>query len=205
MKIEKQNMEQTILKAAEELFIDQGFVKTTTVQIAKKAGCNSAMVHYYYRTKEQLFERIYGEKIKLVIESLTAISGSGKSLEERVAEIIDVYFDFLSRNPRLPAFMLYEAQQSPAVNEHITNRLREALGSIIAPIDAELRAAASNGQIRPIQTIDLFMSVLTLCLGTFLITPVFQNVWEMSDAEYSELICRRRTEIKETILSRLKP
>ena len=114
MKIEKQNMEQTILKAAEELFIDQGFVKTTTVQIAKKAGCNSAMVHYYYRTKEQLFERIYGEKIKLVIESLTAISGSGKSLEERVAEIIDVYFDFLSRNPRLPAFMLYEAQQSPA-------------------------------------------------------------------------------------------
>ena len=49
------------------------------------------------------------------------------------------------------------------------------------------------------------MSVLTLCLGTFLITPVFRNVWEMSDAEYSELICRRRTEIKETILSRLKP
>ena len=84
-------------------------------------------------------------------------------------------------------------------------RLREALGSIIAPIDAELRAAASNGQIRPIQTIDLFMSVLTLCLGTFLIIPVFRNVWEMSDAEYSELICRRRTEIKETILSRLKP
>ena len=193
MKIEKQNMEQTILKAAEELFIDQGFVKTTTVQIAKKAGCNSAMVHYYYRTKEQLFERIYGEKIKLVIESLTAISGSGKSLEERITEIIDVYFDFLSQNPRLPAFLLYEARQSPA------------LGSIIAPIDAELRAAASNGQIRPIQTIDLFMSVLTLCLGTFLITPVFRNVWEMSDEEYSELLCRRRTEIKETILSRLKP
>ncbi len=205
MKIEKQNMEQTILKVAEELFIDQGFVKTTTAQIAKKAGCNSAMVHYYYRTKELLFERIYGEKIKLIFKSLTAISGSGKSLEERIAEIIDVYFDFLSRNPRLPAFLLYEARQSPAINEHITLRLREALGKIVPPIDAELRAAVSSGQIRPVLTIDLFMSVLTLCLGTFLITPVFQNVWEMSDAEYTELICRRRTEIKETILSRLKP
>lgn len=127
------------------------------------------------------------------------------SLEVRIEQIIDMYFDFLSQNPRLPAFLLYEARQSPVINEHINSRLREALGKIVTPIDVELRAAISEGRIRPITPVDLFMSVLTMCIGTFLIVPVFQSVWEMSDEEFSGMMQRRRGEIKMTILSRLKP
>lgn len=205
MKTEKQNIEQTILEAAERLFLAQGFMKTTTAQIAREAGCNSAMVHYYYRTKEQLFERIYGDKIGLVIENLSSVSGSQGSLEERIGQIIDVYFSFLSRNPRLPAFLLYEARQSPTVSEHINNRLRDALQSIVTPIDKDLQAAIAEGRIRPIQTIDLFMTVLTLCIGSFLIIPVFRDVWDLTDEQFADLMRRRREEIKETVLSRIKP
>ena len=205
MKTEKQNIEQTILEAAERLFLAQGFMKTTTAQIAREAGCNSAMVHYYYRTKEQLFERIYGEKVGLVIENLSSVSGSQGTLEERIGRLIDVYFDFLSRNPRLPAFLLYEARQSSTVSEHINNRLREALQSIVAPIDKDLQAAIAEGRIRPIAAIDLFMTVLTLCIGSFLIVPVFRDVWDLTDAQFADLMRRRREEIKETTLSRIKP
>ena len=205
MKTEKQNIEQTILEAAERLFLAQGFMKTTTAQIAREAGGNSAMVHYYYRTKEQLFERIYGDKIGLVIENLSSVSGSQGSLEERIGQIIDVYFSFLSRNPRLPAFLLYEARQSPTVSEHINNRLRDALQSIVTPIDKDLQAAIAEGRIRPIQTIDLFMTVLTLCIGSFLIIPVFRDVWDLTDEQFADLMRRRREEIKETVLSRIKP
>ncbi len=205
MKTEKQNIEQTILETAERLFLAQGFMKTTTAQIAREAGCNSAMVHYYYRTKEQLFERIYGDKIGLVIENLSSVSGSQGSLEERIGQIIDVYFSFLSRNPRLPAFLLYEARQSPTVSEHINNRLRDALQSIVTPIDKDLQAAIAEGRIRPIQTIDLFMTVLTLCIGSFLIIPVFRDVWDLTDEQFADLMRRRREEIKETVLSRIKP
>lgn len=205
MKTEKQNIEQTILEAAERLFLAQGFMKTTTAQIAREAGCNSAMVHYYYRTKEQLFERIYGEKVGLVIENLSSVSGSTGTLEERIGRLIDVYFDFLSRNPRLPAFLLYEARQSSVVSEHINNRLREALQSIVAPIDKDLQAAIAEGRIRPIAAIDLFMTVLTLCIGSFLIIPVFRDVWDLTDAQFADLRRRRREEIQATVLSRIKP
>lgn len=205
MKTEKQNIEQTILEAAERLFLAQGFMKTTTAQIAREAGCNSAMVHYYYRTKEQLFERIYGEKVGLVIENLSSVSGSQGTLEERIDRLIDVYFDFLSRNPKLPAFLLYEARQSSAVSEHINNRLRDALQSIVAPIDKDLQAAIAEGRIRPIAAIDLFMTVLTLCIGSFLIVPVFRDVWDLTDAQFADLMRRRCEEIKETTLSRIKP
>jgi Transcriptional regulator len=205
MKTEKQNIEQTILEAAERLFLAQGFMKTTTAQIAREAGCNSAMVHYYYRTKEQLFERIYGEKVGLVIENLSSVSSSTGTLEERIGRLIDVYFDFLSRNPRLPAFLLYEARQSSTVSEHINNRLREALQSIVAPIDKDLQAAIAEGRIRPIAAIDLFMTVLTLCIGSFLIIPVFRDVWDLTDAQFADLMRRRREEIQATVLSRIKP
>lgn len=205
MKTEKQNIEQTILEAAERLFLAQGFMKTTTAQIAREAGCNSAMVHYYYRTKEQLFERIYGEKVGLVIENLSSVSGSQGTPEERIGRLIDVYFDFLSRNPKLPAFLLYEARQSSAVSEHINNRLRDALQSIVTPIDKDLQAAIAKGQIRPIAAVDLFMTVLTLCIGSFLIVPVFRDVWNLTDAQFADLMRRRREEIKETTLSRIKP
>ena len=205
MKTEKQNIEQTILEAAERLFLAQGFMKTTTAQIAREAGCNSAMVHYYYRTKEQLFERIYGEKVGLVIENLSSVSGSQGTLEERIGRLIDVYFDFLSRNPRLPAFLLYEARQSPTVSEHINNRLRDALQSIVTPIDKDLQAAIAEGRIRPIAAIDLFMTVLTLCIGSFLIIPVFRDVWDLTDAQFADLMRRRREEIQATVLSRIKP
>ena len=140
-----------------------------------------------------------------MIENLSSVSGSQGTLEERIGQIIDVYFDFLSRNPKLPAFLLYEARQSSAVSEHINNRLRDALQSIVTPIDKDLQAAIAKDQIRPIAAVDLFMTVLTLCIGSFLIVPVFRDVWDLTDAQFADLMRRRREEIKETTLSRIKP
>ena len=65
-KIQKrgENTEAAILEAAEKLFMEQGFASTTTMQIAKRAGCNQALVHYYFRTKDNLFEKIFEEKVR---------------------------------------------------------------------------------------------------------------------------------------------
>ena len=68
MKNEETNTELAILKAAEELFLEQGFEQTTTKQIAQRAGCNQALLHYYYRTKDNLFVQIFEEKVKFIAE-----------------------------------------------------------------------------------------------------------------------------------------
>jgi AcrR family transcriptional regulator len=62
---EEQSMEQAILEAAEKLFLEKGFASTSTTQIAREVGCNQALVHYYYRTKENLFNTIFENKFKL--------------------------------------------------------------------------------------------------------------------------------------------
>ena len=59
----KDNTEQAILQTAETEFLDKGFALAKTTEIAKQAGVTHAMLHYYYRTKEKLFERVFQEKV----------------------------------------------------------------------------------------------------------------------------------------------
>ena len=73
IKSDERSMEQTILGAAETLFIEQGFDKTSTGQIAKLAGCNQALVHYYYRTKEKLFDLVFEKKMRMALNNILQV------------------------------------------------------------------------------------------------------------------------------------
>ena len=76
-KNETEPMEQAILRAAERLFLDKGFALTSTTEIAREAGCNQALVHYYFRTKENLFEKIFEQKIRMLISNIFSIDREG--------------------------------------------------------------------------------------------------------------------------------
>ncbi len=95
MKQESENMEQRILEAAEELFMDRGFAGTTMARIAEKAGCNQALVHYYYRTKERLFEQVFEAKISFIAGNILAIDEGAGTFEEKIARMVGAHFDFL--------------------------------------------------------------------------------------------------------------
>ena len=80
-KNETEPMEQAILRAAERLFLDKGFALTSTTEIALEAGCNQALVHYYFRTKENLFEKIFEQKIRMLISNIFSIDREGGTFE----------------------------------------------------------------------------------------------------------------------------
>ena len=67
--IEK-SMEEAILETAERLFLENGYASTSTTQIAKEVGCNQALVHYYFRTKENLFNTIFEKKFKVFFQQI---------------------------------------------------------------------------------------------------------------------------------------
>ena len=71
----QQNKEQAILKAAEREFLTKGYAGARTTSIAEAAGVTHAMLHYYFRTKEHIFERILDEKMRLMSESVLAAFG----------------------------------------------------------------------------------------------------------------------------------
>ena len=101
------NKEQAILEAAEREFLDKGFAGARTTSIAEAAGVTHAMLHYYFRTKEQLFERILDEKTRLMSQSvLTAFGQPDLPLQERIRDGVESHFDFIAANPDLPRFIV---------------------------------------------------------------------------------------------------
>ena len=73
----EQSLEQTILEVAERLFLEKGFAMTSTTEIAKEVGCNQALVHYYFRTKDNLFNVIFEQKFKDFFHGLFEIRNLG--------------------------------------------------------------------------------------------------------------------------------
>lgn len=204
MKKEAENMEFLILEAAEKLFVEQGFAKTTTGQIAKQAGCNQALVHYYYRTKDNLFEKVFEEKIRLMATNLLGASSIGNTLEEKITKMVEMHFDFLMKNERLIPFLFNELSFNPDRIQPLFNKLKQYPMPILAQIEESLKEEIEKGNLCPILGMDLLITVVSLNVTPFLMKPVFQRALNVSDKDYQDLLIHRKKETVDTILSRLK-
>ncbi|HOA14445.1 MAG TPA: helix-turn-helix domain-containing protein [Myxococcota bacterium] len=199
-------MEQAILAAAEELFLDRGFALTSTVEIAKKAGCNQALVHYYFRTKENLFQAIFARKIKMFMTALTSMDQLDLPFEKALEYIIQAHFDVLASNPRLPFLILNELTTNPKRIEALKDILQNEIDlrpvmHMQALLDQEIR----KGTVRPTTMMDIAMAMAALNVMTFVARPIICGVLDISDDDYQEMIAHRRQENVAIILRSIRP
>lgn len=205
MKKDDQNMELKILESAEKLFLEQGFLKTTTGQIAQLAGCNQALVHYYYRTKEQLFERVYEQKIQLLFSNFIAEVETCDSFEESITRMVRMHFRFLKENPMLPSFLLNECLNNPLERmSALKARLSVLIPTVKRRLEETLNREIAAGNIRPISVLDLLFSIISLNVMPFLVMPLFQTLSDSSSEEMQTLLAHREEETVNLILARLK-
>jgi AcrR family transcriptional regulator len=101
--------EEKIKEAARKVFMRKGFSATRTRDIAEEAGINLALLNYYFRSKQRLFEEVMQEKIQKLLGTLVPIMNDAElTLEEKIEGIVSHYIDVLSANPDLPMFVLNE-------------------------------------------------------------------------------------------------
>ena len=197
------NKEQTILEAAEREFLNKGFAGARTTSIAEAAGVTHAMLHYYFRTKEQLFERILDEKMRLMSQSvLTAFGQPGLPLTERIRDGIESHFDFIAANPDLPRFIVNEVFSRPERYESMRRRIREIAEVLMHDIQQELDASAARSETEPIDVRMLLLDIISLNIFPFIALPVVEPIlgnlagnrerfFELRKAENTEIIMRR--------------
>lgn len=200
MKNEEKNTEQAILQAAEALFLKQGFAQTTTKQIAQQAGCNQALVHYYFRTKDNLFERILEEKVHFVADNFIAINAESISLEERIEKLVEVHFTLFNRNPRLVPFIFTELFYDARRLRPVLVQIRSYATALFVRFDTLLQQEARAGRIRPVTTLDLALTIISLDVAPFMLRPVAQEAWELTDEQAEQLLVARKREIVDTLL-----
>lgn len=199
------NKEQTILEAAEREFLNKGFAGARTTSIAEAAGVTHAMLHYYFRTKEQLFERILDEKMRLMSQSvLTAFGQPDLPLQERIRDGIESHFDFIAANPDLPRFIVNEVFSRPERYESMRRRIREIAEVLMHDIQQELDASAARGETERIDVRMLLLDIISLnvfpFIGFHIIEPIFGDL----SGDRKRFFELRRAENVETIMRRLK-
>ncbi|MDP4265877.1 MAG: TetR/AcrR family transcriptional regulator [Bacteroidota bacterium] len=195
--------EKDIIEAARKVFITKGFSSATTRDIAKEANVNIAMVHYYYRSKENLFDIIFEEAFKTLISSILDATNSNIALFEKIELIIHNYINTLISNPYLPNFIVNEITQNP---ERIEKKFKDKdiYNKVFKRLSEDIENETIKGTIREINPISLFMNILSMCIFPFLAKPIFKWVFEFGESYYGELLEERKKIITEFVINAIK-
>ncbi|WP_298031183.1 TetR/AcrR family transcriptional regulator [uncultured Alistipes sp.] len=200
-----QTKEQAILAAAEQEFLSKGFDGARTTSIASAAGVTHAMLHYYFRTKEQLFERILDEKLRLMGESVLAAFGQPNlPLQERLRDAIGSHFDFIARNPDLPRFIVNEVFSRPERYETMRARIREIADTLMRDMQRELDALAARGEAEPLDVRMLMLDIISLNVFPFIAYPLIEPILGSFSNDRARFFELRKAENVEVITRRLK-
>jgi len=196
----QKDTEEKILDAAKEVFSQKGFDGARMQEIADKAEINKAMLHYYFRSKQQLFERIVELHIQLITPKLVeAISDSGTVIEN-LERLVDSYIDTIMQNPSMPMFLLNELAQR-RVNAF--SQMKNVLGreKVIAKLFQKMEEEQKTGMIKDIPPHHLLLSVMSLIVFPFIAWPVFQHLIEIPEEQYNSMMLERKTVVKDFIRS----
>lgn len=197
-----QNIEKRILWVAERLFLEKGFSGTSTTEIAKTVGCNQALIHYYFRTKEKLFWDVFAPKMENVVEYLDAPLDESLSFNDRISNIIDFYFSILELDERLAPFIVNELIMHPGRwdtfrNRYLRNRSRSAA---FERFENMVKEEINKGSLRDIEPIDLLLDIMSLTISSFIIAPKGFARNECDSVSRKEYLLRRKENIKELVL-----
>ena len=202
---EKQSKEQLILAAAEQEFLTKGYDGARTTSIAQAAGVTHAMLHYYYRTKKQLFERIVDEKFETMSHSMFAIMGDPSlPIVERIKGGIEAHFDFVAQNPLLPRFVINEIISRPERYDVLFKRVGAIIDNVYRGLQSEINRSAERGEIERVDIKMLFISIMSLNIFTFLAYPFMEPLMGELMVNRERFLAERKAENIETILRRIK-
>lgn len=178
--------EDKILLAASKVFTEKGFSGTRTRDIAEEAGINLALLNYYFRTKEKLFEQVMKVKIILLFGQIIPIVTNEKTtLEEKIDLASVKYFEILSKNPNLPIFILSEIQKK-------TSDIKSIL-----PVDKVLKNSFIIKQIQErkpeLNPFHILLNFLSMTAFPFVVKPILQTFDLMNDDEFQQFVEERKT------------
>ena len=197
--------EQQILLAAEQEFLLKGYDGARTTSIAQAAGVTHAMLHYYFRTKEHLFERIVDEKFATMSHSMFAIMGdSSLPILDRIKGGIEAHFDFIAANPLLPRFVINEIVSRPERYEVLSKRVNDIITTIFCGLQSDFDQAVECGVIERVDVKMLFISIMSMNVFPFIAYSFIEPIMGDLMADRERFLAARKAENVETILRRIK-
>ncbi len=201
MPIEKET-EDLIYAAARQVFQEKGFDGARMQEIADRAGINKALLHYYFRSKDRLFEMVFQAAVSQIFPKVMGPLMVQAPLRERVEHFVTVYIDTLRANPFLPGFVLHELSRNP---ERIKAFIPTLVRPVLKPLFEGVHAAMADGDLPPINPAQFIMNLVSLCIFPFVARPIFQAVLGFDDEAYGRFLEERKKIIPAVLFGGASP
>jgi TetR/AcrR family transcriptional regulator len=189
-----------IFQAATEVFEEKGFAGARMQEIADQAGINKALLHYYFHSKEHLFQAVFRALAKKMFEKIIAIFMMDNiSLKEKIKLYYDKHIDILIKNPRLPLFVLEEMAHNPDLLQDITETIHhnEIRDSLYKKHAKELKGYG----ITKDEMAQLMISVVSLAIFPFIARDVIKIMQhQMGDNKAFNNFMRERKEFASDLI-----
>lgn len=194
--------EQKIFDAAHELFTQKGMDGAKMQEIADRAGINKALLHYYYRSKEKLFETVARAVINRAIPVIRQLLEGEQPLEEKIRYFIDFYIDLISRNTFIPLFIVSE------INKHPDRFFEQVFPAEMPKPEVffqQVKEEIEAGKIRPINPKHLIVNIISMCIFPFLGKPIIRMVLGLNPGEMRTFFEERKAAVTSFVLAALRP
>ena len=196
------NTEETILQSARKSFMQKGLSGARMQDIADGAGINKALVHYYFESKENLFNLIFEEEFGKFFFNLASVISSDIPLFEKIEEIVSLDIERLSQFPDMPLFVINEVSRNPKMLAQRFDqlKLKDVLGNFQKQISAEIK----KGTIKTITAPQLLINIQSLSIFPFIAKPMLKKLMQLSEKQYQQMIQIRKKEVALFVINALK-
>ena len=202
--------ESRILDAAHAVFLRRGTAGARMTEIAREAGVNHALLHYYFRSKQRLAEAVFHRAIGQFFPVMLGILASDAPVEEKVRRVAAAQIDMLLENRFLPAYLLAELNHYPERAAQLLGTMAGTSPSnvrarLFGTLGAQLEEAARSGALRPIAPQEFVLNLVSMVVYPFAARPLVMAIMGLDDAAFDAMMIRRKAELPAFFLAALRP
>ena len=202
--------ESRILDAAHTVFLRRGTAGARMTEIAREAGVNHALLHYYFRSKQRLAEAVFRRALGQFFPVMLGILASDASIEEKVRLVAAAQIDMLLQNRDLPGYLIAELNHYPERAEQLLSMMAGTSPSsvrarLFGTLGVQLEEAARQGTIRPITPQAFVLNLASTIVYPFAARPLVMAIMGLDDAAFGAMMERRKVELPAFILAALRP
>ena len=196
------NTEEKILIAARQVFIEKGLAGARMQDIADRAEINKAMLHYYFKNKDMLFEVIFRETAGKLFPHFEKLMESDLNFFGKIRSIVSSYIEMIIQNPYLPLFVMNEMNKNPEIG--IKTFFEAQKPGFVKKIRESIEENMKAGLIQPINPIHLIMNIFSMCAFPFIAKPMIKLLTGLEDEQFKNLMEQRKVLVAEFIINSIR-
>jgi len=175
--MDKINTEQKILLKAIQLFSEKSFSEISTQNLADASGTNKALIHYYYRSKQNLFEKSFAFIIQDFLKAMIPVFEKNEDFLDKISRLIDSLLDYKKKHPLYINMMARELKRNPSLVNLFNDNLPVTFKKGVLNFYRRINEAIETRKIRQVHPRDLLEMIITLCFSDILMGNFYDGMF----------------------------